>query len=255
MPSSKMSSPSFKLASGARILDWSEMQGETQIQAAGGDEALFRLWREMIDFPVVARFTVEGEPASKARARFTKRGSKMFAYTPEKTKLAEERVAYLFRASARGYQLDENKTYGIIALFFCGTRQRRDTDNMMKLILDGLNKVAWPDDNQVVEVSARKELVLPPEARTEILVYEVGEVQRFTISCQECGKPVITFQSWADRDRGRKFCSTSCTYEYRRKKNTRICARCGKEFWDRPKSKYCSNECSGYGAGRVTNGK
>jgi Holliday junction resolvase RusA-like endonuclease len=45
---------------------------------------------------------------------------------------------------------------------------------MLKLVLDGLNKVAWADDVQVTEVSARKALALPGQARTEVAVYRPG---------------------------------------------------------------------------------
>lgn len=34
--------------------------------------------------------------------------------------------------------------------------QRPDVDNLIKTVLDGLNKIAWNDDAQVVEVSGRK---------------------------------------------------------------------------------------------------
>lgn len=161
----------------------------TRFSEAGDQAACFTLFREAFDAPVVARFTIEGEPVSKSRARFTKRGSKTRTYTPEKTRQAEEKVAWLFRQAARGHKPDPDSTYGVMALFFAGTRQRRDVDNMLKLILDGLNKVAWADDDQVVEVSGRKsfENRAPKRARTEVVVYRVGTVYRPTATCEHCG--------------------------------------------------------------------
>ena len=37
------------------------------------------------EYELVAEWSVPGEPVSKARARFTKHGSKTVAYTPEMT--------------------------------------------------------------------------------------------------------------------------------------------------------------------------
>ncbi|MCW2898779.1 MAG: RusA family crossover junction endodeoxyribonuclease, partial [Streptosporangiaceae bacterium] len=78
-----------------------------------------------------------------------------------------------FRATAPGHKPNSEHTYGVTALFVSGTRHRRDVDNMLKLILDGLNKVAWADDDQVVEVSGRKtyEPLSRDHARTEVVVY------------------------------------------------------------------------------------
>ena len=125
---------------------------------------------------LIASFTVDGEPVSKSRARFTKRGSKTFAYTPEKTKAGEERVAWTYRSLAKGVPSDPEIAYRVEMHFFNGTRQRRDVDNMVKLILDGLNGVAWVDDNQVTQIEARKSYVTKAEARTEVRLYKVGSL-------------------------------------------------------------------------------
>ncbi|MCW2899302.1 MAG: RusA family crossover junction endodeoxyribonuclease, partial [Streptosporangiaceae bacterium] len=84
---------------------------------------------------VVARFTVDGEPVSKARPRFATKGSKNQTYTPQKTRDAEQVVAWKFRATAPGHKPNSEHTYGVTALFVSGTRHRRDVDNMLKLIL------------------------------------------------------------------------------------------------------------------------
>jgi len=211
----------------------------------------------MFDLPVIARFTMDGEPASKARARFTNIGSKKRVYTPEKTRMAEEKMARLFRSVAQDHILDENATYGVMAVFFCGTRQRRDVDNMMKLILDGLNGIAWPDDNQVIEISGRKSPVSPLDARTEVVIYRVGEVSRLTTECLQCGKEFTTFPSWSDEKRRRKFCTSECGYAYRVEQNMHTCTGCGKEFtlYQNPNKygKYCSPECSAATGRRTLN--
>lgn len=122
-------------------------------------------------------------------------------------------MAWNFRRAAPRHRPDAEYTYGVFGLFFNGTRQRRDTDNMLKLILDALNKVAWADDDQVVEIAARKRQAQPGQARTEVLVYRIGTVERNLIACAHCGKKVDSYKS-----RPRKFCSSNCRNEFVRAK-------------------------------------
>lgn len=215
----------------------------------GDDAAAFGLRREYLELPVIARFTIEGEPVSKARARFTKRGSKTQAYTPEKTFDAEQVVGWQFRRAAPGHRLDPKKAYGVMALFFCGKRQRRDVDNMLKLILDGLNGVAWPDDEQVTEVSAKKTLTLPENARTEVIVYQIGFMQQFTKDCIQCGREFLVFKSTSNQ----QHCTLECAMATRRQEAAvrRTCEGCGAAFGGGSKRKYCSRDCK-YANGRIT---
>ena len=205
--------------------------------------ACFMLRRELHELSVVARFTIDGEPSSKARPRFTKQGSKTQTYTPEKTLQAEQVIGWKFRAVAPGHKLDPDIAYGVMALFFSGTRQRRDVDNMLKLILDGLNGVAWPDDDQVTEVSARKTLTLRENARTEVAIYQVGLVQRNTLKCEHCGHDFATYQS---THRVNRFCSNECHLAWRQARKAQQCENCGETFV-RAKpgipQKHCSRAC------------
>lgn len=117
---------------------------------------------------LVARFTVPGEPFSKARARVVHG----HAFTPERTRVAEAGIAWAFRAVAGSYTPTVDTDYAVHVEFYAATRQRRDIDNMLKLVLDGLNGLAWPDDSQVTRVSARKSYVASrDEARTEVAVF------------------------------------------------------------------------------------
>lgn len=117
-------------------------------------------------------FTVEGEPVSKSRARVTRSGH---AYTPKKTRDAEAVIAWEYRR-ATASPPDPDGLYSVTALFVSKQRYRRDVDNMLKLVLDGLNKTAWEDDSQVVEVTARKRFAggVGDAARTEVTVVRVG---------------------------------------------------------------------------------
>ena len=194
---------------------------------------------------LVATFTIKGEPVSKSRARFTKRGSKTYAYTPERTKAGEEAVAWAFRQVHRKPATDAEVAYRIEAHFYNGTRQRRDIDNMTKLILDGLNGVAWVDDNQVIEIKARKSYVPRAEARTEVAVYEVGRLEPPKSPCIRCGKEFRTYESWKSNPNGKKYCSPECCYAHRIERRQRTCKECSKEFlaWGQDERTYCSREC------------
>ena len=206
---------------------------------ASTDAALFHLVREYLDLPVIARFTIDGEPVSKARARFTGYGSKIRSYTPDKTLAAEAAIEVAFRKAAPNHKPDPEVTYGLTALFFSGTRQRRDVDNMLKLICDGLNQVAWVDDSHVVEVSGRKSIEAPAHARTEVLIYRVGFAHRLTLPCQNCGEHFQIHPSGSKR----KFCTRACAYAFRTRERP-ACAVCGEPVKD-PASTHCSYTCLG----------
>jgi len=208
------------------------------------ETALFMLAREWSNVHIVARFTIDGEPVSKSRARFTgRKGGGARAYTPAKTKAAEDRVAWLFRQAAPGYGApDKTSAFGLFGIFFHGTNQRRDVDNMIKLLCDGLNKVAWDDDSQVNEIAGRRGFGPKEHARTEVLVYTVGTrmgpEQR---PCAHCGEPVNLYESWQA-----KYCSRACNVADHLAIRLVTCAHCGKEF-DGVKTvnkpMYCGRPC------------
>lgn len=51
--------------------------------------------------------------------------------------------------------------------------KKPDIDNILKIIMDGLNGVAYHDDKQVVEVTIRKRYSSEP--RVEVVLMEVAE--------------------------------------------------------------------------------
>lgn len=204
---------------------------------------------------LVALFKLDGEPASKARARFATQGGKTRAYTPPKTREAEQAVAWSFRAAAPRHQpTDAETAYRVEMHFRNGTRQRRDVDNMVKLILDGLNGIAWPDDNQVIEIEAKKSYVPKAEACTEVAVFTVGSLEPPKQPCLRCGKEFRTYESWRNNTNGKKYCSSECGYKHRVERRARTCKQCGETYHAHGEShdtKYCSRDCKSKG-GRVT---
>lgn len=184
-------------------------------------------------------FTIPGEPVSKARARF----SKGRTYTPAKTAEAERVVASAFVAAGGRFEPDKEVTFEVDVTFHNGTRQRRDVDNMLKLILDGLNKVAWVDDTQVMEIAGRKRFVDRADARTEVAVRPVGRMSRITRRCRQCGEEFITYPSQAASTR---FCSADCRATEKVAARRRTCAHCGESFQAANRGEvriYCSTGC------------
>lgn len=101
---------------------------------------------------MIVSFEVPGEPVSKERPRVVAGRT----FTPTKTKDAEWLIAWAYLAERAGGSMDGS--FKVACEFHCGTKRRRDVDNMLKLVLDALNGVAYDDDHQVVEVSAIKVL-------------------------------------------------------------------------------------------------
>lgn len=207
------------------------------------ETANFQLQRDLMPVEVIARFTVPGEPSSKSRPRFARVGGKTRAYTPAKTVNAEKEMAWHFKAAARGWQPDADSAYGVAAVFFADTRQRRDVDNMLKLICDALNGVAWKDDEQVYELSGRRGFDQIGNARTEVMVYRLGDRQTNTKACQHCG---TQFPVYPSTSKNRKYCTRECGYAARRETRKRTCTNCGKHFEAaKPgqRAPYCSVAC------------
>ena len=128
---------------------------------------------------------IEGEPIGKGRPRVSSRSGTI--YTPRKThayedalrfagKLAKERcgdspvIAVVTAFSEVPSSWSKKKK----ALALTGLVQKEtkpDIDNVIKAILDGLNEVAYKDDEQVVNVSASK--YYSDEPRVEVIVSRI----------------------------------------------------------------------------------
>lgn len=102
---------------------------------------------------------INARPIPKQRPRL----SKFAVYTPKKTADYEKLIAYEWKRRYKDLIL---KKAVKLDLLFCFKKaksckkdyhtQRPDLDNLEKAILDGLNKTAFVDDCQVVEMKSQK---------------------------------------------------------------------------------------------------
>lgn len=117
-------------------------------------------------------FVVEGKPTGKGRPRFKRVGNFVQTYTPANTAEYEKLVKFRFQ-NAGGAITDKPVKIEIVALFAPpkSTKKKQkaemlanlilpmkkpDADNIAKIILDALNKIAYKDDSQVIELSVKK---------------------------------------------------------------------------------------------------
>jgi crossover junction endodeoxyribonuclease RusA len=115
----------------------------------------------------VIRFTVNGNPVPKKRPR---KGRGGHFYTPGATREWEEAVGWAYK-EAGGQMLEGD--IAVSCWFFRGDRRRADIDNLLKSVLDGLNGVAFEDDDRVVHMSAWKDYDAEnPRAEVELEVME-----------------------------------------------------------------------------------
>ena len=125
--------------------------------------------------------TIPGQPQGKARARVGKWGT----YTPEKTVMYENLVKTLYIEKYNTNKLDGALLMRVEAFYSIpksvtkkvrdGIRTgeilptvKPDLDNVLKVIMDSLNGIAYDDDKQVVGVILGKMYDITP--RVEIII-------------------------------------------------------------------------------------
>lgn len=135
-------------------------------------------------------FSIPGPPQGKARPRVVRaKSGASLTYTPDKTVAYEELVRIRFKAAAHGFRFPDNAQVGIQivarypipkskskkvkAAMLAGQMdptKKPDCDNIVKIICDALNGLAYKDDAQVTRVQIRKKYADVP--RTDVRLWE-----------------------------------------------------------------------------------
>ena len=187
-------------------------------------------------------FTVPGEPKSKSRHKTGVRGGRVYHYKDQKTADAQAVVGLMYRQAAGPGSPGEGG-YGVDAQFHLKGRQRRDIDNFVKLIFDGLTGYAWVDDSQVTELHA-KAIHGASEPRSVVNVYPTDDLpDRKSAACQHCGERFPTYDSWNGQ---RKYCKAECRKAAVNLRRERTCSECGASFRAakaKRENPFCSVEC------------
>lgn len=129
-------------------------------------------------------FEVPGEPRGKGRPRFTKTGH---TYTDSETKAYEQKIVAYYRQSFGAfrwpdtafisvkvtvhYPIPKSATKAAVAAMQAGKlfpSRKPDIDNVLKIVLDALNGVAYKDDSRVVCVEAEKVYSFTPKLVIEL---------------------------------------------------------------------------------------
>ena len=140
---------------------------------------------------MAVRFIVPGEPKGKARPRvFTNKEGKSQAVTPQNTLSYENLVRWVFTNTMEARKLQGEIEAKIVAMYPIPknmTKKNRqlidegklhptkkpDLDNVAKIILDSLNKIAFDDDSQVIRLIVEKHF--SDEPRVEVTLRELDE--------------------------------------------------------------------------------
>ena len=124
------------------------------------------------------KFTIPGEPVGKCRPRVTKWGT----HNTEKTILYENLVKMCYQEQCGEYT--ENPIHAAVIIYYSIPKstpkkniepmlmgsikpcKKPDIDNIIKVIFDALNGIAYKDDTQIFEVHAIKRY--GEQARVEV---------------------------------------------------------------------------------------
>ena len=137
------------------------------------------------------KFSVLGEPRGKGRPRFgrTKNGG-VRTWTPRKTADYENLIRWEYHRQCKGLRFnDSDMLIMSVAAYFgipknASKRKQEamtagdimplrkpDVDNILKVVADSLNGIAYRDDSQIVSVTVRKRYCTMP--RIEVGIWRV----------------------------------------------------------------------------------
>ena len=161
---------------------------------------------------------MSGEPWSKDRPQFGRRGRHVATFQTKEDRAAEKRTATFFR---QHFPEPLTGNVAVLAIFHRSTRRVVDSDNLMKHVCDSGNGVLFGDDSQVTAQAGVIEFD-PDNPRTVIAVSaHVSTMLRGTDNvrtCQVC-RQVFSLEG---KSREQLNCSLTCASIARRKDFTPI---------------------------------
>ena len=141
------------------------------------------------------KFTVLGEPQGKGRPRFGARYSPaagrafVNVRTPEKTVAYENLVRIEYGIQTKNFRFEDGAKLDMRIIAYYGIpksaskkkhqqmiegivrpTKKPDMDNVVKIIADSLNQVAYKDDTQIVDCQVRK--FYSEDPRVEVVIQE-----------------------------------------------------------------------------------
>lgn len=136
---------------------------------------------------MIYEFEMPGEIVGKARPRMNTRTGK--AYTPTNTKNYEYFLRQCFVAYYPNFKPIESRVKVSIIAYFSMPKstskkkeaemlagnisptKKPDADNIIKIILDAMNKFAFKDDTQVIKLDIEKKYAIAPKIYVKIEEY------------------------------------------------------------------------------------
>ncbi len=120
-------------------------------------------------------FEILGEPKGKGRPKFRRAGNHVKTYTPDETASYENLVKLEYQSQCGKFRFGDNECLDMRIYAFYGVpksvsnkkrqlmlserirpAKKPDMDNVVKIIADSLNGVAYKDDKQIVDTMVRK---------------------------------------------------------------------------------------------------
>ena len=137
------------------------------------------------------QFEVLGKVKGKGRPRFVRRGKYVKTYTDDETATYENLIRLSFIQSGCKPYDNEAQLKAVVKIYITPSKsvskkklaemfegkirptKKPDIDNILKSLFDGLNKVAYQDDTQIIAVECEK--FYGDTERLEVVIYDIWE--------------------------------------------------------------------------------
>jgi len=192
------------------------------------------------------KFFIPGPPAGKGRPRFGRHDGEVVTYTPEKTSTYEEKVqlcylqqvgrrrfpdnAYLEMHIVSRHPVPKSETKVRRALMLSNQllpAKKPDIDNIVKIIQDALNGLAYKDDKQFVGLHVMK--VYSDTPGIEVLINDVADYKPATCQHQYVSGGTLMLRDINGDLHELDPCSYSLIEKYENVTvEISICQKCGK---------------------------